>query len=54
MTAEHFHERAEWCAALAREMSDRVAADGLRIDAAAYLVRADRINLRKGILGHEI
>ena len=39
--------RAEWCVALARQISDRPAADELRIDAAAYLVRAERINLKR-------
>ena len=54
MTAAHFRERAEWCAALARQISDGLAADTLRIDAAAYLVRADGITFGKGLLAHQI
>ena len=47
MTAAYLSERAEWCVALARQISDRPAADALRIDAAAYLVRAGRMTLRE-------
>ncbi len=47
MTAAHFRERAEWCSALAHQISDRPAADELRIDAAMYLARAERV-LREG------
>ena len=47
MTAAYFRERAEWCFALARQISDRPAADELRIDAARYLARAERL-LPKG------
>ena len=54
MTADHFRERAEWCAALARQISDGLAADTLRIDAAAYLVRADGITFGNGRLVHQI
>jgi hypothetical protein len=46
MTAAYFRERAEWCVALACQISDRLAADELRNDAAAYLVQADRMALR--------
>jgi len=53
MTAAHFRERAEWCAALARQISDGLAADTLRIDAAAYLVRADGITFGNGRLVHQ-
>jgi hypothetical protein len=54
MTAAHFRERAEWCAALARQISDGLAAHALRIDAAAYLVRADQITFGKGLLAHQL
>lgn len=52
MTAVNLRERAEWCGTLARQISDRPAADRLRIDAAAYLVRADLITC-KGMLAHQ-
>ena len=54
MTAAHFRERAEWCASLAREISDGLAADALRIDAAAYLVRADQMTFGRGMLSQQI
>jgi hypothetical protein len=53
MTAAHLRERAEWCVALARQISDRLAADELRINAAAYLVRADRMTFEPGLYGLE-
>jgi hypothetical protein len=40
MTAALLQDRAVWCGALARLISDQIAAVGLRIDAAAYLVRS--------------
>ena len=51
MTATHFRERAEWCVALACQMSDGPAAEGLRIEAAAYLVRAERLTRSTELLG---
>jgi hypothetical protein len=50
MTAAYFRERAQWCAALARQISDSLAADKLRIDAAAYMVRADRVTFGREML----
>jgi hypothetical protein len=52
MTAAYFRERAEWCVALASQISDGPAAEGLRIDAAAYLVRAE--GLADGLVGRKI
>jgi len=52
MTAAYFRERAEWCTALARHISDGRVADNLRIDAATYLVRAERLTRSSGLLAH--
>jgi hypothetical protein len=54
MTATYFRERAEWCVALARQISDGPAADALRIDAAAYLVRAEGLARSNGFVGGNI
>jgi hypothetical protein len=51
MTAAYYRERAEWCVALSCQMSDGPAAEGLRIEAAAYLVRAERQTRSSGLLG---
>ena len=54
MTAANFRERAEWCVALACQISDRPAADELRNDAAAYLAQAHRMTVRSECREREI